>query len=152
MFRLTLAKEGDMESTADSSGLHVLIVDADRQTREAILVYFRILGYAGSVAGNAAEAQAAMRKRTFDIIIADYCLPDDDGVSVLRTSFAHQEGAIRILTTAYSCDAYRIQGDLAGIDEVVYKPFTGDELRDRIERHACWKIARIAGPAIPLHL
>jgi two-component system OmpR family response regulator len=141
-----------MESTADSFAPHVLIVDADRQTREAVLVYFRILGYAASAAGNAAEAQAAMQKQHFDLVIADYCLPDGDGVSVLRSSVARQEGTIRILTTAYSCDAYRIQGDLAGIDEVVYKPFTGDELRDRIERHACWKIARIAGPAIPLHL
>lgn len=49
-----------MESTADPFAPRVLIVDADRQTREAVLVYFRILGYAASVAGNAAEAQAAM--------------------------------------------------------------------------------------------
>ena len=141
-----------MESTADPFAPRVLIVDADRQTREAVLVYFRILGYAASVAGNAAEAQAAMGKQPFDLIIADYYLPDDDGVSVLRSSVARQEGAIRILTTAYSCDACRIQGDLTEIDEVVRKPFTGDQLRDRIESHACGRIARIAEPAMSHHL
>jgi two-component system OmpR family response regulator len=140
-----------MESTADSFAPHVLIVDADRQTREAVLVYFRILGYAASVAGNAAEAQAMMGKQSFDLIIADYCLPDGDGVSVLRSSVARQEGTIRILTTAYSCDSCRIRGDLTEIDEVVHKPFTGDQLRDRIESHACGRIARFAEPAVPLH-
>jgi two-component system OmpR family response regulator len=140
-----------MVSTADSFAPHVLIVDADRQTREAYLVYFRILGYAASATGNAAEAQEAMRKESFDLIIADYCIPDGDGVSVLRSSVVRQEGAIRILTTAYSCDACRIQGDLTGIDEVVRKPFTGDELRDRIGRHPCGRAARIAEPAMELH-
>ncbi len=140
-----------MESTAESFDLSVLIVEADRQTREALYVYFRILGCAASVAGNAAEAQAAMRKQPFDLIIAEYCLPDGDGASVLRSSVARQEGAIRILTTAYSCNACRIQGDLTGIDEVVRKPFTGDELRDRIESHACGRFARSAEPAMPLY-
>lgn len=141
-----------MKSTAELFDPRVLIVDADRQTREAILVYFRILGFATSAAGNAAEAQEAIRKESFDLIISDYCLPDGDGVSVLRSSVARQEGAIRILTTAYSCDACRIQGDLTGIDEVVRKPFTGDQLRDRIESHACGRIPRTAEPAMPHHL
>ena len=141
-----------MKSTADSFDPRVLIVDADRQTREAVLVYFRILGYAARVAGNATEALEAMRGESFDLIIADYCLPDGDGVSVLRSSVACQQGAIRILTTAYSCDACRIKGDLTGIDEVVHKPFTGDQLRDRIESHACGRIARVAEPAMQHHM
>jgi DNA-binding response OmpR family regulator len=139
-----------MKSTTELFDPRVLIVDADRQTREAILVYFRILGYAVSAAGNAAEAQEAMRRESFDLIIADYCLPDGDGVSVLRSSVARREGAIRILTTAYACDACRIRGDLTGIDEVVFKPFTGDELRERIECHAFGRIARFAEPAMLL--
>jgi two-component system OmpR family response regulator len=141
-----------MESTAESSDMSVLIVEPDRQTREALNVYFRIHGYAASTAGDAAEAQAAMRKRSFDLIIAEYCLPDEDGVSVLRSSVERQEGAIRILTTAYSCNACRIQGDVTGIDEIVRKPFTGDELLDRIERHTFGKFSRVAEPAMSLHL
>jgi DNA-binding response OmpR family regulator len=140
-----------MISTADSFAPRVLIVDADRQTREAVRVYFRILGYAASAVGNAVEAQAEMVEHSFDLIIADYYLPDGDGVSVLRSSIARQEGAVRVLTTAYSSNACRIQGDLTGIDEVVRKPFTGDELLDRIERHPCGRTARIAEPAMELH-
>jgi DNA-binding response OmpR family regulator len=141
-----------LEPIADLFAPRVLIVDADRQTREAVLVYFRILGYVASAAGNAAEAQSAMQKQHFDLVIADYCLPDGDGVSVLQSSDARQEGAIRILTTAYACDSCRIRGDLTGIDEVVFKPFTGDELRERIEFHAFGRIARFAEPAMPLQV
>ena len=141
-----------MDSTAESLDMSVLIVEPDRQTREALYVYFRIHGYAASTAGNAAEAQSAMRKRSFDLIIAEYCLPDGDGVSVLRSSVERQKGAIRILTTAYSCHACRIQGDVTGIDEIVRKPFTGDELLDRIESHAFGRIARYAEPAMLLQV
>jgi len=140
-----------METAAELSDLSVLVVEPDRQTREALFVYFRIHGYAASTAGNAAEAQAAMRRQSFDLIVAEYRLPDEDGVSVLRSSGERQEGAIRILTTAYSCNACRIRGDLTGIDEIVRKPFTGDELLDRIERHTFGRIARIAEPVMPLH-
>jgi DNA-binding response OmpR family regulator len=140
-----------MVSTAELLDLSVLIVDPDRQTREALCIYFRIHGYAASTAGNAAEAEAAMAAQSFDLIIAEYCLPDENGVSVLRSYGERQEGAIRILTTAYSCNACRIRGDLTGIDDVVRKPFTGDELLNRIEHHTFGRIARIAEPVMPLH-
>jgi DNA-binding response OmpR family regulator len=92
-----------------------------------------------------------MAAQSFDLIIAEYCLPDENGVSVLRSYGERQEGAIRILTTAYSCNACRIRGDLTGIDDVVRKPFTGDELLNRIEHHTFGRIARIAEPVMPLH-
>jgi len=140
-----------MESIAGLIDLSVLIVEADLQTRETLFVFFRILGCATTVVRNAAEASAAIQEQRFDLIIADYWLPDGDGASVLQSSIARQEGALRILTTAYPSDMCPIKGDLTGIDEVVHKPFTGCELRNLIGRHAFVRTARSNAAEMQLH-
>lgn len=123
------------EPTAGLVDLSILVVEADRDTRVALNTYFRILGCTVSVAGNTAEAVSAMQEQRFDLIIAEYRLPDGNGMHVLQSSVACQARALRFLTTAYSCDEFPIKEGFTGIDEVVFKPFSGDELRILIGRH-----------------
>lgn len=120
----------------ESPRLNVLVVEPDCQTREAFFVYLKIIGCTVRVAENAYEAGRAMEAQRFDVIIADYFLPDGDGATLLRSSIAQQEKAVRILTTAYASKLCPIREDLTGIDEIVRKPFRGVDLRDLIVRHA----------------
>ncbi|HEX9205587.1 MAG TPA: response regulator [Candidatus Deferrimicrobiaceae bacterium] len=143
-----------MESNAGLFGQNVLLVEGDRQFRESLFYFFRILGCTVRVAGNAAEAKSAMEVQHFDLIISDYLLPDGNGIRLLQSSVPCQKEAIRILTTAYSSDRCPIREELTGIDEIVRKPFTGPELGNLVGRYVgrlsregtTWDAEPVLGP------
>jgi DNA-binding NtrC family response regulator len=66
-----------------NKGAHVLVVSRDQmllQTRKLILgTYFQVEG-----AGRIAEAEAALEKRAFDLIVLCYSLSDDEYSKLLK--------------------------------------------------------------------
>ncbi len=122
---------------------HVLIVDDARDIREPLGQYLRRHALRATLAGNAAEARAAVEGGAIDLVILDVMMPGEDGLSVCRW-LVGRGGPPVILLTAMSDDTDRIVGLELGADDYMVKPFNPRELLARIRA-----VLRRAPPALP---
>ena len=63
---------------------HILVVDDDQRIRDLLSRYLFEHGFRVTPAGDAAEARAAMRGLSFDLIILDVMMPGESGLSLAR--------------------------------------------------------------------
>ncbi|OZA18806.1 MAG: DNA-binding response regulator [Rhodobacterales bacterium 17-64-5] len=111
---------------------HILIVDDNRDIRDALVKYLEKNGMRATSAANAVAMDAAMKVGQFDLIVLDVMMPGEDGLSVCRRLRA--QGAIPILMlTALGDETDRIVGLEVGADDYLPKPFNPRELLARIK-------------------
>ena len=102
---------------------HLLIVDDERSICELLEISFRKEGHRVEVATNGEAAKRRMASQIFDIVVSDICMPDMDGVELLRyckevspaTTFNLITGVPTIVTAIdavnLGADRYVIKGD-----------------------------------------
>jgi DNA-binding response OmpR family regulator len=120
----------------------VLVVDDDDDLRAAMAFCLRRAGYAVTAVATGAEAVAAAQAHRPEVAIVDLLLPDAGGPGLADTLRALDRlDALPVLfTTALA--AQPVQAALPDA-EVLFKPFTRDELVGRVT--ALWG-ARSAEP------
>jgi FixJ family two-component response regulator len=106
----------------------VLLVEDDRAVRRSLQLLLHSLGYKvmsyGSVApllGNSSAGEAAL-------LIADYRLPDGDGIGVLQELRGAGWAGRSILITAYPSPDLSEKARSAGFDVVLEKPVRRHDL------------------------
>lgn len=121
-----------LPSPVSLSGLSILLVDDDADSRELVR---RVLSeYDASVqaAGSAAEALASIRVRKPDILISDIGMPDKDGYQLIqevRSKLAIDAAMLpAIALTALARPEDRKKAILAGYQSHVAKPVDPEEL------------------------
>jgi CheY-like chemotaxis protein len=67
------------------SGLSVLIVEDDEDTRDILEIILVQSGASVRVAGSAGEGRAAIQQQAPDVILADLSLPDEDGCAFIAS-------------------------------------------------------------------
>lgn len=122
------------------AGLRVLVADDEPDAREVIRAALESHGgYVVSVA-SAAEALQALRQATFDALIADIGMPEQDGYSLMRSIRALPAkdggGIPSIAVTAYATLRERDEALGAGFDAHMGKPFDSDRLALTISKIA----------------
>ena len=113
----------------------ILIVEDEPAIREMVESALVSAGFATALAGDASEADAAIRIDPPHLILLDWMLPGVGGVEFarrLRRSEATRETPI-IMLTARGEERERLQAFEAGIDDYVAKPFSVRELLARIK-------------------
>jgi two-component system response regulator PilR (NtrC family) len=108
---------------------HLLIVDDERSIRELLEISFRKEGHKCEVATNGEEAKRLLASRIFDIVVSDICMPDMDGVELLRYSKEVSPGSIFILITGVPTIDTAVAAVNFGADRYVIK---GDRLLDEL--------------------
>jgi two-component system response regulator PilR (NtrC family) len=63
---------------------HLLIVDDERSICELLEISFRKEGHKVEVAASGEVAKRRLASQIFDVVVSDICLPDMDGVELLR--------------------------------------------------------------------
>jgi two-component system phosphate regulon response regulator OmpR len=111
--------------------LHLLIVDDDQRIRELLQKYLMRNGFLVSIAQDAAQAKRLLRGLSFDLIVLDVMMPEQDGLSLTRELRDSMDTPI-LLLTARSETEDRISGLEAGADDYLPKPFEPKELLLRI--------------------
>jgi two-component system OmpR family response regulator len=125
----------------------VLVVDDEDHITELVAMG---LGYNGFDVERAATGRAALDaidKRKPDLIVLDVMLPDLDGFEVTRRLRQNEGAGTRvpiIFLTAKDTTADKIQGLRLGSDDYVTKPFSIEELIERVK--AVLRRASGAGP------
>ena len=113
----------------------ILVVEDEPQVQELVAVNLEHAGHRVLRAASAEEAENAIREELPDVLILDWMLPGDSGVSLtrrLRADERTRELPILMLT-ARAMEHDKISGLEAGADDYLTKPFSPKELAARIK-------------------
>jgi FixJ family two-component response regulator len=106
----------------------VLLVEDDDGVRRSTQLLLHGQGYqvrAHSVAKASLADPAAM---TADYLVADYCLPDSDGIALLRALQARGWTGRAVLMTGYPSAALAAEAEATGYAALLEKPLRTHEL------------------------
>ena len=78
---------------------HLLVVDDEPSIRELLEISFRKEGHKVETASSGEAAKSRLAAQIFDIVVSDICMPDMDGVELLRYSKEVSPSTIFILIT-----------------------------------------------------
>ena len=110
---------------------HILVVDDDPRLLQLLERYLRQNEFIVSSAADAQAARDQLARLTFDLIVLDVMLPDQDGIALTR-SLRRESDVPILLLTARGEPEDRIAGLEGGADDYLVKPFEPRELLLRI--------------------
>jgi DNA-binding response OmpR family regulator len=122
---------------------HIIVVDDEAAAREMVGDYLRMHGFAVTLCDGAAGLRTVMASQAPDLIVLDLNMPQEDGLSVIR-SLKQQSTVPVIMLTATASSIDRVVGLELGADDYIAKPC---ELRELVARIR--SVLRRAGPAAP---
>lgn len=92
-----------------------------------------------TLAASGSEALSLLKQQSYDVILTDICMPDMDGLSLLKEVRTAYPSMSCIILTAYSEFDYVLQALRLGIDNFLLKPVNPTELiatlRQSLEKH-----------------
>src|SRR6202046_3719372 len=117
---------------ADGTPARVLVVDAETRLGELLASGLRYEGWNVQTAGNGADAVRTAREFRPDAVVLDIMLPDFNGLEVMRRLRAETPQVCVLFLTARDAVEDRVAGITAGGDDYVTKPFSLEEVLDRL--------------------
>src|SRR6059058_3661011 len=79
--------------------IRTLVVDDEHTLRESCASVLRLEGYDVTVCGRGQEALELVKRRPFDIVLADLYMSQVDGLALLRATLATNPDTIVIMMT-----------------------------------------------------
>lgn len=114
--------------------LTILIVEDDQDLRESLAAALRDEGYDALSAQDADEAITSVKAHKVNIIFMDICLPDMNGVKVYKAIKKIQPAATTVMMTGFFVQDLVNAAISAGAYDVLYKPFTMDDILKMIKK------------------
>jgi two-component system, OmpR family, response regulator len=112
---------------------HILVVDDDPAVCAVVHEFLSDEGYRVSIAHHGAEMRRVIEQSPVDLIIMDVMLPNEDGLSLVRSLRAENFGVAIMMLTGRSETIDRIVGLEMGADDYLAKPFHLRELLARVK-------------------
>ena len=113
----------------------ILVVEDEPQVQELVAVNLEHAGHRVRRAATAGEAETSIREELPDVLILDWMLPDESGLSLTRR--LREDERTRslpiLMLTARAMEQDKISGLEAGADDYLTKPFSPKELAARIK-------------------
>ncbi|MBD2356129.1 PAS domain S-box protein [Tolypothrix sp. FACHB-123] len=126
------------ENTLDFTGVRILVVDDDVDTRDLLSFILQQHGAEVTAAASAAAALAELKHSQPHILLCDIAMPEIDGYTLIReirTMAIEQGGKIpAIALTAFAGELNQQQALAAGFQKHLAKPVESDELVQAIAR------------------
>ena len=113
---------------------HILIVEDEPAIAELVALNLRHDGHQIRIAADAAEAVRQVREVLPDLVILDWMLPGEPGISLARRwrAEARTKDLPIVMLTARSEERDVVQGLDAGADDYLAKPFSTAQLQARV--------------------
>ena len=119
---------GGIEARADTKALRVALVEDDAELRDAILApALAESGFDVAAFGSAAGLYRSLLHRSFDVVVLDVGLPDEDGFDVARYLRSLSSIGI-VMLTGRAASPDRVRGLRHGADAYLTKPIDLDVL------------------------
>jgi len=128
----------------------VLVVEDEPQIQELVAVNLEHLGHRVLRASSAEEAETAIRAALPDVLVLDWMLPGESGLSFarrLRNDERTRDLPILMLT-ARAMEQDKISGLEAGADDYLTKPFSPRELAARIKAVLRRRAPQLSGDVV----
>lgn len=119
-------------SPGQGSATRVLVVDRDREMREALRATLARAGYAADMAGTAAGALRHAITTEYCLIVLDLVLPDADGLALLDDLLAVRPRQVVMVLSQVSDTATKVRCLEKGARDYLTKPFSPRELLARV--------------------
>ncbi len=112
----------------------IYCVEDDSSIRELMLYTLKASGYVAVGFENAAQFWEGMRGEKPELIMLDIMLPDEDGISILKTlrEYVATQDIPVIMATAKGTEFDKVIGLDSGADDYLTKPFGMMEMISRI--------------------
>lgn len=112
----------------------ILVVDDEPSVYETVKMLLEFDGHEVVTADNADDALTLFDQGRFDLVVTDYTMPGMKGDELALAVKARMPGQPVIMITAHSEIFKSNPTLLAGIDQLVSKPFHLADLRDAIQK------------------
>ena len=113
--------------------MRLLLIEDSIRLRTSIGRGLHKAGYAVDSSGDGEEGLWLAQSNQYDAIVLDLMLPNLDGLSLLRSLRAKQNGTHVLILTAKDTVENRVNGLQAGADDYLIKPFAFEELLARVQ-------------------
>jgi CheY-like chemotaxis protein len=114
------------EADESSRSLHVLVVDDDMGSLDAVAEILRLLGHEPHKSPDAKQALDALANTPFDVLLTDVRLPDMSGIVLARRAL-QANGKLRVIFA--SGEPIKISESLPCDYRAIHKPFSVDDLK-----------------------
>ncbi len=115
--------------------MHVLIVEDERRIASFVARGLSREGYAVQAVADGSAALASAAREAPALVLLDVMLPGRDGIAVLRDLIAMAPGLPVMMLSARSDPETKVAALRAGAIDYVAKPFSFDELLERVRIH-----------------
>lgn len=115
------------------NGLAVIVED-DEAVRRSLQLLLHGRGYDVRAFGTAQAKIADSDLSSVDLLVADYMLPDGDGIGVLRALQRRGWSGRAVLVTGHSSAGLKDAAFACGFDAVLEKPLRRHELLGAVSR------------------
>jgi two-component system, NtrC family, response regulator AtoC len=137
----------------DEMTQRVLIVEDDLELLASLEDALGDAGYAVATARSGEDALLALADRDFDVVLADVKMPGLGGIELCTRIAGNHPGVPVLLMTAFDDLSLALDALRAGARDFVTKPFTVEQLCDRIEtalsaRSRADAVARLSRPEL----
>jgi len=112
----------------------ILLIDGDEGIRKSLSLFFGSRHYHFHTVENAAQALIASQNEMYDIIICEQLLPDMNGLNFFEIINNRRYATIKILITSYGNILATEDIRKKGIDSLLTKPFSGEEIETTLIR------------------
>lgn len=112
--------------------MRLLLVEDNERLAELVVKGCSDAGFAVDAVHSAEDARLALDTVSYDAVLLDLGLPDEDGLDVLKWLRAGRRATPVLVLTARDTVTDRVDGLNAGADDYLPKPFAMEELVARI--------------------
>ena len=116
----------------DVKRFKVVVTDDEVSVRRSLQLLLHANGYEAQSYTSASALLADRDALSADCVIADYNMPDIDGLSLIKALRANGWSGAAILITAYCSDDLTQRAKASGYTEVIAKPFIRRPILERI--------------------
>src|SRR5213080_3450932 len=114
--------------------IRILVVDDEHTLRESCATVLRHEGYDVTVCSRGQEALDLLKRRGFDIVLADLYMSQVDGLTLLRTALTTNHDTIVIVMTGNPSVESSVEALRQGAFDYLPKPFSASHLQVLIGR------------------
>lgn len=115
-----------------SEAISILIIDDEPAVRKAVSAVLKKEEMTASCASSAPEALSMLEKESYDLILLDIMMPDQDGFSLLKELRNRRIFTPVILLSGKDEDTSQVKGLGLGADDYITKPFSKTVLVSKI--------------------
>ncbi|SMP44276.1 DNA-binding transcriptional response regulator, NtrC family, contains REC, AAA-type ATPase, and a Fis-type DNA-binding domains [Neorhodopirellula lusitana] len=112
----------------------ILLVDDDFHLAASLADWLRDVGFDVDTARDFNEAKSCLAERSFELIITDLRLGDQDGFDLVRYASKHHTETAVLVMTGYATPDTAVEAVRAGAFDLLTKPVIDDELLLAIDR------------------